>query len=158
MVNSALLKHKLSEINNILKNKFIEKKYISINYVLKILQSWGKDKISLEKKSNYILVYSNGYKIAILRFTRKKIYEKLSVVEITLEKEYSQNIKKLDKDDNFSKHETKKDKNAIADFAIEISKHGLTLQSFVKVYNIYNKLDKQIQNKILYTGENDEIE
>ncbi|OCR99550.1 hypothetical protein A9K75_06680 [Campylobacter fetus subsp. testudinum] len=140
MVNN--FKDNIEKLNDILEAKYADKQYISVNYVLKILQTWiKKHSGSLEKKDKMIFVSFNGIKTIIFKFSQKKVLADLSIYKLSLEKELLKESFNKDFEELFliSKSIANKKELAEKDFSFDkkLAELNITLADFRELMRLY---------------------
>lgn len=81
------LTEKLKRLNDLLERKFSENHVIGVNYITKAicnLASNNEVEIDIKTINNLLVVYFDGVKVFILRLTKKRILETLSIVKVEL--------------------------------------------------------------------------
>lgn len=81
------LTEKLERLNDLLERKFSENHVIGVNYITKAicnLASNNEVEIDIKTINNLLVVYFDGVKVFILRLTKKRILETLSIVKVEL--------------------------------------------------------------------------
>ena len=81
------LTEKLERLNDLLERKFSENHVIGVNYITKAicnLASNNEVEIDIKTINNPLVVYFDGEKVFILRLTKKRILETLSIVKVEL--------------------------------------------------------------------------
>ena len=81
------LTEKLESLNDLLERKFSENHVIGVNYITKAicnLASNNEVEIDIKTINNLLVVYFDGVKVFILRLTKKRILETLSIVKVEL--------------------------------------------------------------------------
>jgi hypothetical protein len=81
------LTEKLERLNDILERKFSENHVISINYIIKAICNLAPNnevEVDVKTINNLLVVYFDGIKVFIFRLTKKRILEKLSIVQVEL--------------------------------------------------------------------------
>lgn len=81
------LTEKLERLNDLLERKFSENNVIGVNYITKAicnLASNNEVEIDIKTINNLLVVYFDGVKVFILRLTKKRILETLSIVKVEL--------------------------------------------------------------------------
>ena len=81
------LTEKLERLNDLLERKFSENHVIGVNYITKAicnLDSNNEVEIDIKTINNLLVVYFDGVKVFILRLTKKRILETLSIVKVEL--------------------------------------------------------------------------
>lgn len=81
------LTEKLERLNDLLERKFSENHVIGVNYITKAicnLASNNEAEIDIKTINNLLVVYFDGVKVFILRLTKKRILETLSIVKVEL--------------------------------------------------------------------------
>lgn len=78
---------KLERLNGLLERKFSENHVVGINYITKAICNLAPNnevEIDIKTINNLLVVYFDGIKVFILRLTKKRILETLSVVKVEL--------------------------------------------------------------------------
>ena len=78
---------KLERLNGLLERKFSENHVVVINYITKAICNLAPNnevEIDIKTINNLLVVYFDGIKVFILRLTKKRILETLSVVKVEL--------------------------------------------------------------------------
>ena len=81
------LTEKLERLNDLLERKFSENHVIGVNYITKAicnLASNNEVEIDIKTINNLLVVYFDGVKVFILRLTKKRILQTLSIVKVEL--------------------------------------------------------------------------
>ncbi|CUU90089.1 Uncharacterised protein [Campylobacter hyointestinalis subsp. hyointestinalis] len=135
-------KNNIAKLNDILESKYEDKQYVSVNYVLKVLETWIKNYSgSLEKKDKIIFVSFNNIKTIIFKFSQKKVLADLSVHKLLLEKELLKDSFSKDFEELFLISKSIANKRELKDlpnsFDKKLAELNITLANFQELMQLY---------------------